>query len=323
MSSSTPKAPKEASPQAQAAANIDLARRQAAIDRPTQITPLGTSTWSGDVENATNTVSLSPQMQQQFQGVTGIANALIPQVQTNYSAGSVPGFNPANANFTNDVAAARDAAYKYATSDLDPQFAEQQDQLTQQLADRGIPIGSEAYNLAMDQFGRSKSGAYENARNQAYLQGLQAENQGFTQGMQGRQQLFQEQQQPLSALGQLLNLEMGGQFQPYQFNSPTIAPIQYNTNPVQKQPSPWLGLLSAGLGAGGTAGGLAMASDRRLKQDITPVAATWGGCPVYEFSYVWAPDVKQYGCMYDEVKELRPEAAVLICGVGHVDYARL
>jgi hypothetical protein len=74
---------------------------------------------------------------------------------------------------------AADTAYQSATRYLDPQFARQQAGLESQLANQGITRGSEAWNNSMNQFGENKNQAYDQARSQAYTQGLGGANQAL------------------------------------------------------------------------------------------------------------------------------------------------
>jgi len=74
---------------------------------------------------------------------------------------------------------AADTAYQSATRYLDPQFQRQQSGLENQLANQGITRGSEAWNNATDQFNANKNQAYDQARSQAYTQGLSGANQAL------------------------------------------------------------------------------------------------------------------------------------------------
>jgi hypothetical protein len=74
---------------------------------------------------------------------------------------------------------AADAAYQSATRYLDPQFARQQSGVENQLANQGITRGSEAWNNATNQFGENRNQAYDQARSQAYTQGLGGANQAL------------------------------------------------------------------------------------------------------------------------------------------------
>jgi len=84
---------------------------------------------------------------------------------------------------------AEDAIYKSATSRLDPQFQQQQTNLETQLANQGISRNSEAYTRAMDDFNRSKTDAYGQAQNQAFMGGgAEAQrSQGMDLALRGQQ----------------------------------------------------------------------------------------------------------------------------------------
>lgn len=83
---------------------------------------------------------------------------------------------------------ASDTAYAAAASRLDPQYSQQQSDITSRLANSGIAVGSDAYNREMDNFSRAKTDAYGQAQNNAYAQGLSAQNQQYTQELATRQQ---------------------------------------------------------------------------------------------------------------------------------------
>jgi hypothetical protein len=81
------------------------------------------------------------------------------------------------------VQAYTDQAYGEATRQLDPQWQQQQATFDQQMVNRGIAPGSQAYEQARGEFDRSKNDAYGQARGQAMQQGLGAQNQMFQQGL--------------------------------------------------------------------------------------------------------------------------------------------
>lgn len=80
-----------------------------------------------------------------------------------------------------------DSAYKQATSRLDPQFQQAENDFRQRMVSQGIPEGSQAYNDAYGNFSRAKNDAYASAENAAFGQGLAAQGQGFSQGAQQAQ----------------------------------------------------------------------------------------------------------------------------------------
>lgn len=167
---------------------LGLLNAQTVANRPTQVTPQGTVSWTQDANgNWVQTTSLSPEQQalynqqvgQQYNlgGMIGtqgqnVANSL----QNQYS------LNPGQLQ-----SEAANAAYSQATRYLDPQFQREQASLESQLANQGISRGTEAYTNAMNQFNEQRGQAYDQARNQAYTQGLMGANQAFNQSMAANQ----------------------------------------------------------------------------------------------------------------------------------------
>lgn len=260
------KAPKTPSAAEQSAGNIDTARAQARLANPTQITPWGSLTSSFASPNSnewTSTLSLSPEMQQQFSGIQNMIRALMPDIAL--GAGGAPGVDTSPFEFsggmgtgTQDFAgerqAASDTAYQQATQYLDPQFAEQERAMSADLANRGLGVGTAPWQQAMDQFQRQKRAAYADARNAAFGQGLAAQQQGFSQGLAGRgqtlaergqeaaeqatrygqsltsrQQKVSENQLPLQIYSALLALQQGQQPTFQGVTAPNLQGVDWNT----------------------------------------------------------------------------------------------
>jgi hypothetical protein len=66
-------------------------------------------------------------------------------------------------DFSADARRVSDAVFGQAASRLDPQFAQAQSDLEAKLVNQGIAVGSDAYNREMDNFGRSRTDAYNDA----------------------------------------------------------------------------------------------------------------------------------------------------------------
>ena len=98
-----------------------------------------------------------------------------------------PSGKPSSSDLSQAMKDAQEAAYKNATGYLDPQFKNQQDALEAKLANQGVMQNSEAWNKAMDDFGRQKEFAYSQARSNAVQQGNAAHGQLFGEGLQGAQ----------------------------------------------------------------------------------------------------------------------------------------
>lgn len=87
---------------------------------------------------------------------------------------------------------AQSAAYNMQKQYLDPQYQQQQRDLETKLANQGVMQNSEAWNRAMDDFGRQRTFDYNNAYNNSFDKGLAAQGQLYNQGLSSRQQMFNE-----------------------------------------------------------------------------------------------------------------------------------
>jgi len=224
--------------QATAAGNLEAARATATANRIDQYTPQGSITYNrpdrvNDPDKWTMTQTLSPEGQKLFDQNQAINQQLGDVAQTGVGYVQQSLNDPLSLGGMYDMGTpegiqqqASDAAYENATRYLDPQFAQSEDAMRTRLANQGITQGSEAYNNAMDNAARQKEQAYGQARNQAYLQGLQGAGQQFSQGQGLRQQQLAEaqllRQDPLNMLNAV---RTGSQMQTAQMPQQ----MQYNT----------------------------------------------------------------------------------------------
>jgi len=232
---------------AQSTANVDTASAQAALDYVNQNTPYGSTDYSQTgsyttpsgqtVPTYTQNTTLSPLGQQLLTGQQNIATSLIPGAQTlaNQAATSATtplNFNTADSATINSAPQQLDqnsanAVYSQEQSYLDPQWTQQQRQLTDSLAKQGIPVGSEAYNNAMTQFSNSKNQAYQSAQDTAISQGTSDAAQNFNLALAGQQQNIAQQetaqQNPISLLQQLMGASPGTPTQP--ITQPGAVPV--------------------------------------------------------------------------------------------------
>ncbi len=75
----------------------------------------------------------------------------------------------------------QDAAMAQARRTLDPQFQAAEERFRQDMVNRGLQEGTQAYDRALANFQRGKTDAYGAAQNAALQQGLAAQNQSFQQ----------------------------------------------------------------------------------------------------------------------------------------------
>lgn len=330
----------EASARATAEGNLDAARANIAANRVNQYTPYGSLEYKISGEDPygnptwSATQSLSPVQQQlldyQNQSSLGLGQLagkglgyVSNMLDTPFNTSQLPttGFNPSQSY--------QDAYMQR----LQPQIQQGREALNVDLANRGIPIGSEAYKRAM---------AGQSQRENDLL--AAATTQGFGVGQQARQQGLQEQaylrNEPLNTLNAV---RTGSQVQGPTFVNPAM---QANTagadilGATQMGYNAQLGASNAqnaannamtqGLFSLGGAGMMAF-SDIRTKENIQPIGIAPNGLTVY--SYEYKDEFKDHelaghgthiGYMAQEVEQVYPYAVkTLNDGYKVVDYGLL
>ena len=336
---SAPAAPDyRAAAQETAAGNIDAARLATAANRVNQVTPYGNLSYAVTGQDPygnptwTATQTLSPAQQQllDYQNQTSLGLGRLAgqglgyvenMLNTPFDVSKLPstGFNPSK-------------TYQEAYMQrLAPQLQQGREQLQQQLANKGIDIGSTAYDRAMMQQAQRENDLL-----------AAATTQGFGVGQQARQSALQEQaylrNEPLNTLSAV---RTGAQVQGPQFvNSaqqattagPDIlgaAQMGYNAqmgdfNAKQAaQANLNQGLFSLG--------GAALMSDIRAKENIKAIGVMDNGLTLYSFEYKdeikshpLAGDGIHVGVMAQEVEQVFPYAVkTLDDGYKVVDYGLL
>jgi hypothetical protein len=155
-------------------ANIDAEQRSEQANRINQYTPFGSQTYGVDANGrATSTTTLDPSQQ----AILDSQNALSIQggqmAQGNLQgAGLNKAFNPNDVQFQQQQQYFTDAAFKELTRGFDKEKEQDRVALEQRLAEKGIPMGSEAFNTANSQFGDYWMNKEAQAKNQAISQGL-------------------------------------------------------------------------------------------------------------------------------------------------------
>jgi hypothetical protein len=340
-SSSAPPAPDyTAAANATAAGNLQAAQAAAAANRVNQVTPYGNLTYNQNGTDSTGnptwtaTTSLSDigqqLLNQQNNASLGLGSAINSQLGNVQNTMSQP-FNP------NLPQVGINAGQNYqdaAMQRLQPQIEQSREALNTQLANSGIPVGSEAYRRAQVAQGQKEND-------------LLAANttQGFNTGLAANQQAYNQQltnyNMPLNTLSAL---RTGAQVQNPTFqNVPQQATTagpdllgaataqgNYNTaanNAASASNSSMTGGL---MNLAGTAGILAM-SDIRTKENIEPIGIANNGLTVYRYEYKdefkdhgLAGHGVHYGYMAQEVEQVFPYAVkTLDDGYKVVDYGLL
>lgn len=225
----SPQVPQPANPQVvagqQTQSNVDTGIANATLGNVNQSGPLGSTTYNQTggqwvdgnwVPSYTQTTSLNPTLQGILTGTENTAASLVPTGQklADAASGSLTtplNFSGANNNILRAGPQALDqtatsAIYGGETALLDPTFAEQKQQLQDQLSRQGIPVGSDAYNNAMTQLGTSQTQQRTAALGTATQGGITSANNMFNLALLGQNQGIQQQQ--IGQTNPLTNLSM-------------------------------------------------------------------------------------------------------------------
>jgi len=323
-----------------AAGNLDAARANIAANRVNQYTPYGSLEYQVSGEDKFGnpmwkaTQSLAPAQQQlldyQNQASLGLGQLtgkglgyVNKMLETPFDTSKLPttGFNPSQSY--------QDAYMQR----LAPQIAQGREALATQLANSGIPVGSEAYKRAMQSQAMKENDLLASVTTA-----------GFGVGDTARKTALQEQaylrNEPLNTLNAVRS---GAQVQGPSFVNPamqanTAGPdilgatqMGYNANlAASNAQNAANNQMTQGLFSLGGAGIMAM-SDIRTKENIEPIGVANNGLTVYRYEY--KPEFKDhklagkgihYGYMAQEVEQVYPYAVkTLNDGYKVVDYGLL
>ena len=323
--------------------NLEAARAASAANRVNQVTPYGnldytqsgTDQYGNPTWTATTTLSdvgqqLLNNQNQASLGLGGTINSALGRVQSTMGQQFNPNLPQVGINAGQNY---QDAAMQR----LAPQLQQQRELLTNQLANSGIPVGSEAYNRSQMNQSQKENDLLAANTTQGFNTGLAANQQAYNQAMTNYNL-------PLNTLSALRS---GSQVQNPTFqNVPqqattagadilgaTTAAGNYNLASSNASNAAQAGFNSGLMGLGGTLGGAAVLkySDIRAKENITPIGVANNGLTVYKFEY--KPEFKDhelaghgvhYGYMAQEVEQVFPYAIrILDDGYKVVDYGML
>ena len=373
---SSPKQPQAPNPgaiaSAQGAANEGVARVQAKLNRADTYTPTGSVTFEdlGD-DRWKTTQTLSPGQQTIFdsqeklgQGLGDMANARFGQIDQ--GAFNLDGIQDYRGSLdrggltaipgANDFDAARneaeDSAFNRVWDRLGTQFDDEQSAMTNDLANQGITMGSDAYTKAFDRFNTRKNDARIAAGYDSIGAGRDAFNNLFTNSMLSRQQGGSElmddlslsnaarkqaiddrlmvRGQPMNELAAILqgspavNMPQQQHIAQVGVQAPDIIGANALSSGIQANNyNQQIGQQNAAIGALADLGGAGITkySDWRLKTNIEKVGEV-NGINVYEYEYVWGGP-RQVGVMAQEVIKVVPEAVMKIGRWFAVDYGKL
>ena len=211
-------------------------------------------------------------------------------------------------NLNLDPTSAQDAYYSMSTRYLQPQQQQQQQQLESNLASRGIPIGSKAYNNATTELYNNQQNALDQARDNSIFQG-----QNYLGSQIGNiNSIGSQVNNPLQSMVQGTGGQFGGQYD---------AKFAADAAKAQEDAAYSNDMTQKALQAAAMA---AMAfSDIRLKENIFLVGRV-SDVNIYMFDYING-EKDQVGVIAQELLDSEYKDAVKECRDGYymVDYSRL
>ena len=233
-----------------------------------------------------------------------------------------------------DNEAVRQATFELGKKQLEPELRSQRQALATELANRGIPIGSDAYNSEMNRFERQQGEQLNQLSLQSLMVGIQtAEAQRAARfneisSLLGRTQVgagtnFGQYQTNYQGLD-LMGAEQAA------LNRASQEGIARRQAKAQLQAAKWqaagslLGGVAGGIGAAGGVG--AFFSDISLKTNIKFENKVINHLPIYSFEYKNSKHGKgrYIGVMAQDVEKTNPEAVGISPeGYKMVDYSKI
>lgn len=308
----SPKPPKPPDP------NVQLGA-EAKFNRYNVTSPFGTQTWSQGPGGAyTLSQSLDPSQQRQFNIRNQIGEQMLGQAGGVVGQGA-PGFSdlPLAPSGKFDINAGGNAAGKAYFENqralLDPEFAKADVAFQQEMSNKGIPMGSEAWNEALRQHENNKNFALNQASGAATTLGadLALRERGQQQADYGQQTNidlakrgdYRDQIAQLLGGQTLTPLEAGGAG-PLDVGGAYNAQNQAILDQYNARTGTQNSLLSGLFGLGSAY--LGSRCERFLKRCIHHVYTLASGLPLYLFKYLTS-DLWHFGPMADEAASICPE----------------
>ena len=311
---------------ATAAGNLAAAQAAAAANRVNQITPYGNLNYSqsGTDSQGNPMWSATQTPNPQLSGaISNSLNQVSDQYATPFTGGNLPSYGINPSQTYSDAIMSR----------LQPQQMAESKQFDAQMANQGIPVGSEAYTNAKRVFDQQQNDQRTSAITGGMGVGLQANQQQYNQNLANYQL-------PLNVANQIKGLATPNYVNPAQQATTTGADVlgatqagfNANMGAYNAQQAQNAGLTGGLLGLGGTLGAAYMLapqmSDIRTKENIEPIGVANNGLTVYKFEY--KPEFKDrelaghgvhYGYMAQEVEQVFPYAIhTLNDGYKVIDY---
>jgi len=323
-----------------AAGNLDVARQTTAANRVNQYTPYGSLEYQMSGQDPYGnpmwkaTQSLAPDQQKllDIQNQLSIGTGELGQQGLGYVQNMISKPFDTSSLPTTGFNAGQSYQDAYMQR-LQPQIAQGREALNVDLANRGIPVGSEAYKRAMMTQGQKENDLLAAATTQGFGTGLAANQQGFNQ-------LAYQRNEPINTLNavrsgsQVQNPTFVNPAQQANVAGPDILGAAQSTYNAQLGASNAQNAANNAMTSGlmGLAGaGVMKYSDIRTKENIEPIGIANNGLTIYKYEY--KPEFKDhelagsgvhYGYMAQEIEQVYPYAVrTLNAGYKVVDYGLL
>lgn len=234
-------------------------------------------------------------------------------------------------DFSNNGEAIQNATFERGKALIDPVVARQRRDLATQLADQGLPAGSEGYKEAMNLFNDSVARQYTDLSQAAIQTSEAVRSQRFNEiaSLLGRSQV---------GTGVSFAQNQGSNFSGLDLFGAEQAGLAFNRNAglqqsllsqqlkQQNRNAKYQALGSLGSAVIQAAPALMAASDRNLKENIKFIGKSEKGFDIYEFEYKnkeLGEGVYQ-GVMAQDLLESKPEAVLSDNdGILSVDYSKI
>lgn len=340
----------------QAESSRKATNQQMYFNRPDVNTPFGGESWSytpvtdpvsgEEYTTAQQTSYLTPMAQDALTSQLGVqaarsgfAEDMLGRVEGGYT--DDPNYDQFGdyVGLSGDPNEMRESAYGRMQSLYAPQREADRSRLETQLANQGIPRGSEAWENAM-----RSSGDAEMRQDLQMMQGSMGEAQGqlgmettaanYANNLRQMQiaEMLQERQTPLNELNALLTgqqvnapqmpgFQAAGRAETTQYADAAAKQGQYEMDIFNAEQASKDALTSGLMSMGGSAMSMGMC-DVRMKRDLEHIGYYDDGIPQYLFRYIFS-DEWFVGPVAQEVELTRPDLVFEIEGIKHVNFGGL
>ena len=216
-----------------------------------------------------------------------------------------------NVNSSDDARKRAEAAtYQSYINMLSPQFANQTSDLATSLANKGIPVGSEAYSRAMTDLQNNQNNALNQAAYQSVLSGQNSYSNSLNDQINAGNFSNNAQSNYIKQLLQALqNSYSGYDIAMDKYKIRNLADNRISQNKTANSAAQYAAGNEFLNSAAQSAATAFMASDSRLKENIHPVGKLNNGLTVYCFNYKGS-NISQIGLIAQEVTAITPEAVI-------------